>query len=102
MARINESEIDNRYAKVLADIFGEVSVKQAKAAQDAYQKVIADALANGDDVALHGFGGFKLETAPAESGESFGYVYDNEAYTEVVFSPYSALRAAAKSRDNNS
>lgn len=96
MAKLNESELDKRLAKVLGEIFGgTVSVRKAKTVQDAYQKLIADALANGDDVLLHGFGGFKLENVPAKSGEAFGYAYDNPAYSRVEFRPYAALRAAA-------
>lgn len=93
--RVNESEVDKQFAKVLSELFGQkVTIGQAQEAQDAYQALISENLGAGKNVSLHGFGIFELQHVPAKSGISFGKRYNNEPYKKVKFRAFKALDEA--------
>ena len=84
----------------LAEVMGSTK-KDAEAALDAVTTVITDALAEGNDVKITGFGNFSAvevaeRTGVIQMGERKGETYTTPAHRTPKFKPSSALKEAVK------
>ena len=72
----------------------EMTKKDAAAAVDAVLEVIAEALAQGEDVKITGFGGFEIKERAARTGRNpkTGEAVEIPASKYVAFSAGSALK----------
>ncbi len=83
-------------SEFIKEIAREADFTQAETARflEAFQEVVTDALAGGDEVMLTGFGCFSVRRKPARKMVSFGKEIDVPAKKTIVFKAGRTLKDA--------
>lgn len=83
-------------SEFIKEIAREADFTQAETARflEAFQKVVTDALAEGDEVMLTGFGCFSVRRKPARTMLSFGKEIEVPAKKSIVFKAGRTLKDA--------